>query len=265
MKPNNQIDSIGIFFMKTVCVANQKGGVGKTAIAVHLAFKLADRGYKVLYIDLDPQANGSKTLESFSVGMVASSLFSCSPALPSIDFDASESRQISLISADPVMADIERKEPSIIVDFKQNLERISEQFDYCVIDTPPTMGLRITAALIVSDYVLSPIELEEYSIDGIEKMLKTIFGIKEKWNPDLQFLGMLANRFSVKSFEQKNAFMTLASKYSHLIIKAKIAGRVAVPRALKKKMPVWDHPDGKESGEEFAKAFDLIFEKMGVK
>lgn len=251
--------------MKTVCVANQKGGVGKTAIAVHLAFKLADLGKRVLYVDLDPQANGSKTLSNFALDVVSSSLFSPSPALPNVVFDDSESRHLSLISADPVMADIERKEPSVIVEFKKNLEAIAEQFDYCVIDTPPTMGLRITAALIVSNYVLSPIELEEYSIDGIEKMLKTIFGIKEKWNPELNFLGMLANRFSVKSFEQKNAFMTLASKYSHLIIKAKIGSRVAVPRALKNKMPVWEHSDGKESGEEFNKAFDLIFEKMGVK
>lgn len=61
----------------------------------------------------------------------------------------------------------------------------------------------MSAALIVANHVLSPIELEEYSIDGITKMLQTIFGVKSKWNPDLNFLGMLPNRFNSRSEDQK--------------------------------------------------------------
>ncbi|MCV5676224.1 ParA family protein, partial [Escherichia coli] len=65
--------------------------------------------------------------------------------------------------------------------FKDHLAALASQFDHCVIDTPPTLGLRMSAALIVANHVLSPIELEEYSIDGITKMLQTIFGVKLKW------------------------------------------------------------------------------------
>lgn len=76
----------------------------------------------------------------------------------------------------------------------------------------------MSAALIVANHVLSSTELEEYSIDGITKMLQTIFGVKSKWNPDLNFPGMLPNRFNSRSEDQKKILMNLVENYAHLLI-----------------------------------------------
>lgn len=189
--------------MNIITVTNQKGGVGKSTIAVHLAMALQERGDRVLFVELDPQGNASKTLEK--AGGVAA--LQASQLFEEQQLTITPNEGITLINADAKMADIERAPLTVMSTFKDHLAALASQFDHCVIDTPPTLGLRMSAALIVANHVLSPIELEEYSIDGITKMLQTIFGVKLKWNPDLNFLGMLPNRFNSRSEDQKKTLM----------------------------------------------------------
>ncbi|MDD0622001.1 ParA family protein, partial [Shigella sonnei] len=202
--------------MNIITVTNQKGGVGKSTIAVHLAMALQERGDRVLFVELDPQGNASKTLEK--AGGVAA--LQASQLFEEQQLTITPNEGITLINADAKMADIERAPLTVMSTFKDHLTALASQFDHCVIDTPPTLGLRMSAALIVANHVLSPIELEEYSIDGITKMLQTIFGVKSKWNPDLNFLGMLPNRFNSRSEDQKKTLMNLVENYAHLLIRA---------------------------------------------
>jgi len=249
--------------METTVVSNQKGGVGKSAISVHLAFALAElQGMRVLFLDLDPQENSSKTLGK--AGSVAA--LNASQLFLESDVNVEPTGSITLIKADEKMADIERAPLEILSTFKSNLERISSGFDYCVIDTPPSLGLRMTAALIVANHVLAPIELEEYSIDGITKMLQTVFGVKQRWNPELNFLGMLPNMFNPNSSAQKETLMQLVANYSNLMIRARIGIRSSIPEALSMGIPVWQlkKTAAREAAKEFKEAFRIIFEKMGV-
>lgn len=247
--------------MKTIAIANQKGGVGKTAVACHLAFHLRDAGHKVLFIDLDPQGNASATLHASAAdGVTASKLFDSQlVALPHGD-------GITLVPADNALADLERSEPSIIAGFRSQLHALRDagQFDFCVIDTAPTLGLRMSAALIAADFVLCPIELESYSIQGITKMLQTIFGMKEKYNPDLTFLGMLPNRFNANSPAQKQNLSELLASYAHLMIAARIGNRSSVAEALGAGVPVWEIPKtaARSAGKEMREVFDLVTKKM---
>lgn len=247
--------------MKTICISNQKGGVGKSTIAVHLAQHLNEKGQSVLFIDIDPQANASKTVRQNSdvLAVEASQLFT-----DAVDLAEESHSQISLIQADEKMADVERYDPNVLLSFKNNLIRIGGQFDYCIIDTPPTLGIRMTAALIASQYVLAPIELEEYSIDGITKMLQTIFGVQEKWNQDLNFLGMLPNRFNPRSLAQKATLESLLKSYAHLLIPAPIGIRSSIPEALNEGIPVWKlkKTAARVAGQEFKKAFSIIDKKL---
>lgn len=247
--------------MKIVAVSNQKGGVGKSTVAVHLAIALAEANHKVLFIDLDPQANATKTLEKWGckVALNASALFDKEPS------DFSQDQRITLIGADFKMADIERANTDVLATFKQKTESI-DSFAYCIIDTPPTLGLRMTAALLVADFALAPIELEEYSIDGITKMLQTIFGIKNKWNRKLEFIGMLPNRFNPRSVAQKDTLKSLIGQYSQLLIQAHIGIRSSIPEALSQGVPVWDlkKTSAREAAKEYRECLDIIFEKIGA-
>jgi chromosome partitioning protein len=124
----------------------------------------------------------------------------------------------------------------------------------------------MTAALIAADYVLAPIELEEYSIDGITKMLQTIFGVKQQWNPNLIFLGMLPNKFNPNSARQKATFIDLVKSHSHLVIPARIGIRSSIPEALADGVPVWKlkKSAAREASREFTEAFDVVFKTIGV-
>lgn len=247
--------------MKTFVIANQKGGVGKTAIACHLTFYLHERDAKVLHIDLDPQANGSKTLSAYKSGITASQLFNTAA------FEIGPSKSgITLIEADTGLIQIERAENKVIATFRTQLGTLAPQFDYCVIDTAPTFGLRMTAALIAGNYVIAPIELEGYSIDGITSMIKAFQGIKQKYNPGLKFLGMLPNRYNAVSPAQKTALKELIPKYASYLIPAKIPLRSAISEALNQGIPVWhlNKSTAREAGKEFKAVLDLVLQRSEI-
>jgi len=97
--------------------------------------------------------------------------------------------------------------------FAAHLEAMQEDFDYCLLDPPPRLGIRMIAALASADFVTVPIELEEYSTQGVKDMLQTVFGVRQQWNPKLKFMGILANRFMHNSTRQKAALQDLFENY----------------------------------------------------
>ncbi|CAK7035539.1 MAG: Sporulation initiation inhibitor protein Soj [Bacteroides sp.] len=257
--------------MRNLVVTNQKGGVGKTVYSVHQAAALVDMGKKVLFIDLDTQRNSSKTIKKFGAVTLgcASSLFLDSDFSTSIlDQVAQADKDVNLflIEGDSVMADVARADPKVMVNYKRNLAAVTDAFDFAVVDTAPSLSIAMSGALIAANYVISPIELEEYSIDGVTDMLKTIFGVRQKWNPDLVFLGMFPNRFNPRSERQKETLAQLLENYAHLVIPAKIGLRASIPEALAEGIPVWKlrKTSAREAAKEFAEVLEIVFKKMEV-
>jgi chromosome partitioning protein len=163
------------------------------------------------------------------------------------------------------LADLERANPSTIIPaFVEQIRSLNGIFDMCVIDTPPALGLRMSAALMAADYACCPIELEEYSIDGVTDMLKTILGVRQKYNPRLKMLGIVANRFNAHSPRQKAALEELIANYSDFVIPAKVSTRSAIPEALAAGVPVWRlaKSSAREASAEVLQLFDLLRKKM---
>ncbi len=225
--------------MKTTTVANQKGGVGKSVLAVHIACAMDETGKRVLFLDVDAQGNSSS-----SIGMMyehdsqvtASQLFTESNILEKLVINHDG---ITLIKADDELADIETLGADGIRQFVNNMEVFKEHFDYCVIDTPPVFGVAVTSALIASDYSIAPIDCTKYSIDGIAKLLTKIFNIRDQYNPEHQFLGMQINRFYSRSVKQKEYRQELEANYSHLLIPTCINLRPVINDSLEAGVPVW--------------------------
>ena len=154
--------------MKTLVITNQKGGVGKTTLTVHMAHYAAERGTRVLVVDLDPQAHTSYSLGEFDTGVKSSQLFG---KLDAAAVPALTEPGIKLISAadDARLVDVPRAPLAISDVYVASLKSIGAAggFDLCIVDTNPAKDLVQVAALAAADYVITPVDLEQYSILGL--------------------------------------------------------------------------------------------------
>jgi len=245
-----------------VVFGNQKGGVGKSTLSVLYALWLTDVHHQdVCVIDLDTQGNASKTLRTFDVGAAATELFA-QAQMNAMPVRAAEAhRSVGLVSASKKLADIELAKPEVVVPaFRNSVAQLAQRFDTVVIDTPPALGLRMSAALIAATHVVCPIELEEYSINGVADMLKTIFGIRQRYNPRLELAGIVLNRFNPHSVRQKTAMQQLAASYREFVVPARISTRSAIPEALAEGKAVWEltKTAAREASAEVKEVFMLL-------
>lgn len=253
-----------IMTMQIISIANQKGGVGKTTLSSLFAYFLADRrDARVLVVDLDSQRNLSHTLRQCVMDIPTTALFADAPiALPAVR------KSIALIHATPQLANLERASADEanrkVQTFAAHLEAMQHEFDYCLLDPPPTLGIRMVAALASADFVTVPIELEEYSTQAVKDMLQTVFGIRQQWNPKLKFLGLLANRFMHNSTRQKAALQDLFDNYQDYVLPLKISTRAAIPRALEEGRGVWQLPTAaaRDASAEVLHLFDTLMKRM---
>ncbi|RYH55546.1 MAG: ParA family protein [Alcaligenaceae bacterium] len=242
-----------------IVFGNQKGGVGKSTLSVLYAFWLADmHRQSICFVDLDTQGNSSKTLHCFNSGWKSVDLFS-EPGTVSVAASTSEGqRRIALVAATKQLPDIELRRPeSVIPAFRASIACLLSSFDVVVIDTPPSLGLRMSGALMAASHVVCPIELEEYSIDGVTDMLKTVFGIRQRYNPKLELAGIMLNRYNPHSPRQKRAIEQLVMNYTEFIIPARISTRSAIPEALAECKAVWEltKTSAREASAEVKAAF----------
>jgi chromosome partitioning protein len=251
------------FAVTVLVVGNQKGGVGKTTVAILFAQWLAERqGQRVAVVDLDSQCNCSKSLARFNGGLESVKLFD---GKSNFQIPSSEGGLV-LLPGSRELADLELAAPGVVIPaFRAAVRRLATSFDTVLIDTPPALGLRMSAALIAADRVLCPIELEEYSVDGLTGMLRTVFGVRQRYNPTLELLGILANRFNPHSARQKLALRQLLQSYGQFVLPAYLSTRIAIPEAIAAGVPVWkvDKSSAREAVAELFKVFEVLWEKMG--
>lgn len=230
--------------MKTLATAIQKGGQGKTAVTCNLAFDFEERGLRVCVIDLDTQGNASYTLKSYEGDIFASELFDeSSVALTSRLKDElnshSEDKGIYLFRADPNLANLDKLDfMAVAKKLKGNIAAISDLFDVCLIDTAPSLGVAMTAAIMSADYVVSPIELEAYSIQGMQMMVNLIGNVR-KQNPKLGFIGMVPNKVDARKPRHISNLALLTKTYPKLIVPTTVGHRDSIAEALGERRPVW--------------------------
>lgn len=250
-----------------LAVANQKGGVGKSTTVVHSVFNFGDgtKG-KVLMVDVDSQGNSTSTMreaEGVEIleGIVASDLFDDKElVIPE------PSGNIGVISADALLNDVESYEIESIVNPAKHLRAV-QWADYIIIDTPPALGRRLLGALIAADHVLTPIEPTGYATDGLGDLLGTIEMVRERFNPELNFLGVLANKVHATSKSQKEFMTMLIESLGEKVIPQPIGARVSISDAVDSGRPTWAlmSRGAKDAGKEFKEAFAHIEKRMNEK
>jgi chromosome partitioning protein len=184
---------------RIIAVVNQKGGVGKTTTAVNLGAYLAKSGHRVLLIDLDPQANATsglgidhKTLDRGIYEVLVSPIRMNEVVVETpIEQYHLVPATLSLAGANVELVPLDRREFLL----RDNLRELADQYDYIIIDSPPSLGVLTINGLVAADEVLIPVQSEYYSLEGLGQLLETINLVRDHLHPDLKILGIVLTMF----------------------------------------------------------------------
>ena len=184
---------------KTIAIANQKGGVGKTTSSVNIAASLAALEKEVLLIDMDPQSNASTGL-GFNTKELNSTIYEVlvddtnpnevilKSEMPFLDLLPSH---INLVGAEIELVNVDERESVL----KKVIAKISKHYDYIIIDCPPSLGLLTLNSLTASNSVIIPVQCEYYALDGLGQLLNTISIVRNQLNPNLDIEGVLLTMY----------------------------------------------------------------------
>jgi len=250
----------------TICISNQKGGVGKTMFAVHLAEYCAEHA-SVLVIDVDGQGNTTRFFldQRAAANQGASRLFRADGPAPEI---VQVNDKISIIPADRTLNDVEALPLDVIRQPKIHLASIVHRFDVVIIDTLPSQGRRLLGALVAADAVVTPLGLDKASFEGLEDLLSGIKSVRAKLNPAMRHFGILVNRFKPANKAQCRNLESLQQRLGDRVLPTVLQDRSPVGAAFDNRCPIWKSKKGESAqraAQEFRNACGLVYAKaMGA-
>ncbi len=231
---------------KVIAFANQKGGVAKTTTALNLAVAFAEKGFRVLCVDMDPQGNLTMS-QGIDPDAVELSMFDV------LVHDVPIRNVIRRREIDVACASIDLAGAEIAMSTKIGRERcleksfraISEDYDFICIDTPPSLGLLTINALTAADKVIVPVQCEYLSMRGLIQLQNTLAMIRENLNPNIQIEGILPTLMDTRTTHAKEAIEILEENFGDRVFASRIRKTVRFAEAPVKGMSVLKYdPDG---------------------
>ena len=228
---------------KIITFANQKGGVGKSTSVVNIAASLGVLGKRVLVVDTDPQGN---TTSGFGIGKKAIAatvydvLIGRADAADTVVPTAFENisvipANISLAGAEFELVMADNRESRL----KTALEPLLSDYDYILIDCPPSLGILTINALVATDGLIVPMQCEYYSLEGLSQLMMSVKQIKKRYNPRLSLTGILITMYNGRLNLSAQVMDELKKYYADKIFKTAIVRNVKLSEAPSFGMPVW--------------------------
>jgi len=252
---------------KVISVANQKGGVGKTTTTVNLGTILAKKGKKVLLIDADPQGNATSGLGVDKD--VELSLYDVLVNETEIEKTIQDTMiknlklcpsNINLAGAEVELVSMMSREQRL----KEKLEEIKDNFDYILIDCPPSLGLITLNSFTASDSVLIPVQCEYYALEGLGQLINTINLVKKHLNKNIQIEGALLTMYDIRTNLSNQVVKEVKRYFENKVYKTVIPRNVRLSEAPSYGMPITEYDPrskGAKSYIKFAKEFIKINEE----
>ena len=238
---------------KTIAIANQKGGVGKTTTSINLSASLAAKGKKVLVIDTDPQGNTTSgfgiekneledTIYELILGECSIRDCIISNVIKNVSVVPSN---VNLAAAEIELIGVDRKEYIL----KREVEWIKDSFDYIIIDCPPSLSMLTINAMTTADTVLVPIQCEYYALEGLSQLIHTINLVKERLNPDLDIEGVVFTMYDSRTNLSMQVVENVKSNLSQKVFQTLIPRNIRLAEAPSYGMPINAY-DPKSAGAE---------------
>ena len=247
---------------RIIAVANQKGGVGKTTTAINLSSCLSALGKRVLAIDMDPQGNMTsglgvdkdnveKTVYDLIIGRATVEECLCKEVFENLDLLPTN---IDLSAAEIELIGVENKEFII----RDEVAKIRGNYDFVIVDCPPSLSMLTINAMTTADTVLVPIQCEYYALEGLSQLMHTIDLVKERLNPDLEMEGVVFTMYNARTNLSLQVVENVKDNLDQTIYKTLIPRNIRLAEAPSHGLPINIY-DPKSSG---AESYMLLAEEV---
>lgn len=249
----------------TIAITNQKGGVGKSTTAAALGSGLTLKGYKVLFVDLDPQGNLSYIIQADPAKPSAHDVLT-GRAGAAAAIQTAAGGDIIPFSGDLSAADIELNRTGKEYRLKEALQPVAGSYDFTIIDTPPALGILTINALTAADRLIIPAQAEIFSLQGIGQLAGTINAVKTYCNPALELDGILLTRHSgraVLSRDMADMIADTAAELGTAVYKTIIREGIAIKEAQANRQSIFAYAPKSNAAADYAAFTDEILRGAG--
>jgi chromosome partitioning protein len=253
--------------MKTIAIANQKGGVGKTTTAVNLAAGLAIRGYKTLLIDLDSQRNTTQTYfepEQITITL-ADVLVGHDQRIPLEE--ARYATHIENLDLVPSHIRIAMLDQMVTLQeqyrLKEALNSLPDPYDFVILDCPHTLGLTLTQALLASEHIVVPIAAEYYPLEGVVDLQETIRAARQP-NPRVSVLGYLVTRFHQRKRICAEALDKVKEMFGDKVFETLIRDNVSLQSAPAYRQSIYEHAPKSFGSEDYENLTEEMLSRLSM-
>ena len=228
-----------------ICITNQKGGVGKTTTAVNLGYYLAKDKYRTLIVDFDPQGNATSGL-GLDKSELDASMVEVMQGTVALEgaIVPTRHKHLDLVPTTPELANAEvelvSKQGKFTI-LKNALSRVANDYDYIIIDSPPSLSLLTVNGMIASNYLLLPVQTEFYALEGVAQLLESMKLVRKAMNPHLQLLGILATMYDKRTSLSAQVLTEIKKYFKDLTFETTIPRNVRIAEAPSHGAPVGEY------------------------
>lgn len=250
---------------RTIAIANQKGGVGKTTTAINLSACLAEKGKKVLAVDMDPQGNMTSglgmdkdsvenTIYNLIIGEAKMEEVLIKDVLENLDIIPTN---IDLSGAEIELLDVEEKEYIV----RNEINKIKDNYDFIIIDCPPSLSMLTINAMTTADSVLVPIQCEYYALEGLSQLIHTVKLVRDRLNPKLTIEGVVFTMYDARTNLSLQVVENVKDNLEQTIYKTIIPRNIRLAEAPSYGIPINKYDPKSAGAESYLRLADEVIDK----
>ena len=250
---------------RTIAIANQKGGVGKTTTAINLSACLAEKGKKVLAVDMDPQGNMTSglgvdkdsvenTINNLIIGESKMEEVLIKDVLENLDIIPTN---IDLSGAEIELLDVEEKEYIV----RNEIDKIKDNYDFIIIDCPPSLSMLTINAMTTADSVLVPIQCEYYALEGLSQLIHTVELVRDRLNPKLTIEGVVFTMYDARTNLSLQVVENVKDNLEQTIYKTIIPRNIRLAEAPSYGIPINKYDPKSAGAESYLRLADEVIDK----